>query len=152
MTSAPDIVVSAPDKRVQLVAEVKNKRGASADWAAQMRRNLLVHGVIPSAPYFLLATPDRFYLWKDHNSGQDVVPPDYEIESAGILASYIDRLGIPLAELSEPSLELLVTSWLHDLIGFDHSREDALPAYHWLFDSGLYEALTQGSVATEVAA
>ncbi len=151
MSSRADIVVSAPDERVQLVAEVKNKRGASAEWSAQMRRNLLVHGVIPNAPFFLLVTPDRFYLWKDGKNVQDAVPPDYEVESAKILASYIERLGIPLAELSEPSLELLVTSWLHDLIDFDLAPEEAGPAHHWLFTSGLYKALKQGSVATEVA-
>jgi len=152
MNSRADVVVSAPDERVQLVVEVKSKRGASAEWAALMRRNLLVHGVIPNAPFFLLVTPDRLFLWKDGRNTQDVAPPDYEVESATMLASYIERLDIPLAELSEPSLELLVTSWLHDLIDFDLSRDGTGPAYHWLFDSGLNEAIKNGSVATEAIA
>src|SRR5919202_1159445 len=113
MNSRPDIVVYRPDERVLLVAEVKNIRGASAEWAAQMRRNLLVHGIVPNAPFFLLALPDHFYLWKDGKSIQDTVPPDYEVETAVALGAYTERLGIPLEDLSEPSLELLVTSWLH---------------------------------------
>jgi hypothetical protein len=151
MSSRADIVVSTPDEQVQLVVEVKNKRGASAEWAAQMRRNLLVHGVVPNAPFFLLATPDRFYLWKDGKPAGAPLAPDDEVEATEVLAPYIDRLGIQLAELSEPSLELLITSWLHDLIDIDLAREEARPAYGWLFDSGLYEALRWGSVATEVA-
>src|SRR4051794_9203153 len=114
MSSQADVVVYGPDERVRLVAEVKALPGASAEWAAQLRRNLLMHGVVQNAPFFLIATPDRFYLWKDGKNGQDAVLPDYEVESARVLSSYIERLGVSLADLSEPSLELLVISWLHD--------------------------------------
>jgi hypothetical protein len=152
MSNQADIAVYGPDEHVRLVAEVKAIRGASTEWAAQLRRNLLMHGFIPNAPYFLLATPDRFYLWKDGKPDQDAVPPDYEVETAKLLASYIERLGISLADLSEPGFELLVISWLHDLIDFDRSRDDAHSADHWLFDSGLYEALKHGSVVLPVGA
>lgn len=151
MSSRADIVVYTPDERVLLVAEVKHIQGASPEWAAQMRRNLLVHGLVPNAPFFLLALPDHFYLWKDGKPVQDAVPPDYEVEAAEVLASYTGRLDIPLADLSEPSLELLVTSWLHDLIDFELRREDAGPHQQWLFDSGLYRAIKNGSVTTEAA-
>jgi hypothetical protein len=152
MRSQADIVVYGPDDRVQLVAEVKNKHGASTEWAAQFRRNLLMHGMVPNAPFFLLATPDRFYLWKDGKLDQDAAPPDFEVENAKLLASYVDWLAIPLAELNEPSLELLVISWLHDLIDFDLRREDIDPCLQWLFDSALYKAIKNGSVMIEAVA
>lgn len=149
MSRQADIAVYAPNGRILLVAEVKTKLGASAEWAAQMRQNLLMHAAIPNAPFFLLAFPDRFYLWKDGKLDAAPILPDYDIETVDLLASYIDRLGIPLATLSEPSLEMLVTAWLHDLVHVDFLQRDA---HAWLFDSGLYEALKYGSVATEAIA
>lgn len=151
MNSQADILVYGPDERVRLVAEVKSVRGASAEWAAQFRRNLLVHESIPNAPFFLLVTSDHFYLWKDREPITTPIPPDYEVEIASTLASYIDKLGIPLIELSEPSLEMLVTSWLHTLIYSDLTREGSRREYEWIFDSGLYEALKRSSVSTSVA-
>ena len=55
-----DIAVYDPDGQLQLVVEIKNRLGASAEWAARLRHNLLVHSFIPRAPYFLLALPDFF--------------------------------------------------------------------------------------------
>ena len=45
---------------------------------------------------------------------------------------------------------MLVTSWLHDLIDFDLRRDEVGPRRQWLFDSGLYDAIKNGSVVTEV--
>jgi len=152
MSNQVDIAVSAPDERVQLVVEVKNVRGASPEWAAQLRRNLLVHGLVPNAPYFLLALPDRFYLWKAGATLPDAVPADYTVDTRDVLGSYTDRLGLPLTDLSEPSLELLVTSWLHDLIDYDLTGNGDTPLQHWLVDSGLYQAIKHGSVTTATSA
>ncbi|HEX8684350.1 MAG TPA: hypothetical protein VF707_18685 [Ardenticatenaceae bacterium] len=77
-----DLAVYTPDGELLLVVEVKNKRNASPEWAAQMRRNLLVHGMIPATLYFLLALPEYFFLWKGAHQSIDVIPPDYMIETA----------------------------------------------------------------------
>ena len=74
MSNQADIAVSAPDERVQLVVEVKNVRGASPEWAAQLRRNLLVHGLVPNAPFFVGPT-------------RSVLPLDSEHRAAGCRAS-----------------------------------------------------------------
>jgi hypothetical protein len=43
---------------------VKNKVGTSGDWAARLRQNILAQRGFPGVNFFLLMTPDRFYLWK----------------------------------------------------------------------------------------
>ena len=60
-----DLALYNRDGQLIAVVEVKNKLGTSAIWAAQLRRNILAHGGFQNAPYFLLMTPDRIYLWKD---------------------------------------------------------------------------------------
>ena len=53
---------------------------------------------------------------------------------------------------SEYGLELLVTSWLEDLVNTELQRDEVGSHLQWLFDSGLYEAITHGSVAIEATA
>lgn len=148
MIQRADISVFSPDDRLQLIVEVKNKQGASPDWAANMRRNLFAHSVVPTTPFFLLALPDHFYLWKDANP-VNVVSPDYEIDPRPILRKYTDTHERHLNKLSEYGLELIINSWLNNLLDTDLTRENAEPHEKWLFDSGLYDAIKHGSVRTE---
>ncbi|MFN2453249.1 MAG: hypothetical protein ABR577_03415 [Pyrinomonadaceae bacterium] len=148
MIRQADISVFSPDDKLQLIVEVKNKQGASPDWAANMRRNLFVHSVVPTTPFFLLALPDRFYLWKNANP-VEVVPPDYEIDPRPILRAYTDTHEHYLDKLSGYGLELIINSWLNDLLNTNLTGETAEPYEKWLFDSGLYDAIQHGSVRTE---
>lgn len=144
-----DVAVYSRDGNLQLVVEIKNRPGASAEWVAHMRRNLLVHAVIPPSPYFLLALPDFFYLWTDALSVHELAPPAYQIKAAEVLAPYLDQTTQSLDDLSEYGLELLVTSWLADVIEAELRRDMVGPHLQWLFDSGLYEAIAHGSVTIE---
>lgn len=155
-----DIAVYAPDSTLRLVVEVKNRPGASSGWAARMLRNLLVHEMIASAPYYLLALPDVFYLCKNldhsrlnlHDLPGEEFEPDFEIATARVLAPYVDWPSFSPDDVSEPGLELLVSSWLTGLVNDSGlSREAISPDLRWLFDSGLYDAIKGGRVATEVA-
>ena len=40
-------------------------------------------------------------------------------------------------------------SWLEDIVRTELQRDTVDPSLQWLFDSGLYEAVTRGSVAIE---
>ena len=147
-----DIAVYNPDGKLQLVVEVKNRPHASDEWVAHLRRNLLAHAFIPPSPYFLLALPDFFYLWKDAVS-LDILtkPPDYRISASEVLATYLN-FSQSLNDLSHAGLELLMTAWLEDIIHAELQRDAVGPSLQWLFDSGLYEAIARGSVAIEVVA
>lgn len=145
MSQQADFAIYSPDERLQLVVEVKNKSGATADWAAHMRRNLFAHSAVPNAPFFLLALPDRFYLWTHALALPEATPPDYEIDATPIVAGYTDNSK---RHLSEYSLELILNSWLNNLVNADLTKETAEPHETWLFASGLYEAIKDGSVKT----
>lgn len=150
-------MVYATDGSLQLAVEVKSRPGASVEWAAQMVRNMAAHGALPEAPYFLLALPDFFYLWVNQGlSSADLLPgqespePAYKIDATRALSPYLD--GSPVVELvglSEQGLELLVAAWLTDLINSEISIETAPIELRPIFDSGLYDAIKKGSLATE---
>ena len=144
-----DIAVYDPDGQLQLVVEIKNRPGASAEWATRLRHNLLVHSFIPSAPYFLLALPDFFYLWTEAMSASSLAKPDYKINATKILAPYLNQLTQPLNGLSGYGFEMIMTSWLAGIVHTDLQIDEAGPNLQWLFDSGLYEAISHGSVAIE---
>jgi hypothetical protein len=145
MKERADLVVYSPDDRIQLVVEVKNKKGADDNWAAQIRRNLLVHGMIPGSHFFLLALPEYLYLWRPSKSVQPI-PPDYKVPSRQALKPYLDDTD--LLDLNEHSLELLLSSWLTDIIGSLVSKDTA-PELSWIFDSGLYDRIKGGSIRIE---
>ena len=146
MVASADIVVQGPDGTTQLIVEIKNKVPASADWAARMRRNLFAHLSLPQARFFLLALPERFYLWKDA-SPSALVLPDYEADAQKILRPYLNKSQVPLSELTGYSLEILVCSWLEDII--NPSSLQIKSRGDWLVESGLYDAIKQGSVRSQ---
>lgn len=147
-----DAAVYSPDQKIQLIAEVKAKRGATQEWATQMRRNLLVHQAIGFAPFFLLALPDHFYLWRDGSVVPDEKLPDYSAETEKLLSPYLNSAGLSLNNLSGQSFELVVIAWLRDLVHSRLSKDSVTPEQQWLIDSGLFQAIKDGSVVTPVAA
>ena len=147
MSRCADIAVHDRNHQLQLLVEVKSRQGASAQWASQMRRNLLAHGMISHARYFLLALPNSFYLWA--NAGADDEMPAYVIDAKEALASYLGPQGLSLGDISHYGLELLVTSWLQDLVSSELSAETVTPGLRGIFDSGLYADIKNGSVETE---
>jgi len=146
-----DIVVYGSDGRIQLVVEVKGLAGRDAAWAREMRRNLLGFSTLPSAPYFLLALPDVFYLWKQEEPLAEDAAPSYEIDARESLAPYTKAFINSLDSLSSSSLELLVASWLQDLVSRSPSRDGAAREPRWFVESGLRDAIRGGTVSVEVA-
>jgi hypothetical protein len=140
-----DFVVQSSDHQTQLVIEVKKKVPASSEWAVRMRRNLYAHGLVPPAKFFLLALPERFYLWKNADAA-DSGPPHYEVDAEEVLKPYAHRLHTPLPQLSRISFELLVQSWLEDLINGKLDGGALDRSHRWLRESGLYDAIKNGFI------
>lgn len=142
-----DIVVYDKTGQLVLVVEVKTRRGVSDAWAAEMRRNLLAHGAT-QAPYFVLALPDRFYLWVDKQP-LELVNPDYVVDPLPFLKPY---LGTPVVSeyLSETGFEMVVEAWLTSLMWTDELPQDIAESSGWLIESGLFNALREGHLASEV--
>ena len=143
-----DLAVYSAEGRLQLVVEVRSRTGAPSDWAAEFRGNLLANGAIPDAPYFLMALPDHFYLWRDSTRAAGDVLPDYEVDPAPLLSPYLDDELRLSGRLSNSGLHLAVSAWLRDLIWRVGDPTALAPEAPWLVDSGLYSAVRGGMVVS----
>jgi hypothetical protein len=146
-----DLSVNNRAGQLILAVEVKRKTQASAKWAAQLRRNILAHGTFPKTPYFLMAFPDKFYLWTDPDSPLDYSEPTYTIDAQPILEPYLKRSGLTADQISGHSLELIISSWLGEIM-YSDQLEDLDNSQQWLMESGLYKALAGGQLEHEAVA
>lgn len=152
MGQQPDFAVFSSDRQLQLVVEVKGTPISDEKWAAKFRRNLLVHGVVPASPYFLLVLPDNLYLWSRPEHPADALP-DFSADTATVLNRYLVPRSHDASRsaLSESGLELAVGSWLSDLTSAENSVVTDMPESAWLRTSGLSEKIRTGSIEAEPA-
>ena len=105
-----DIAVVDNNGHTVLFVEAKAKTGTSKRWAAEFRRNLTAHGQLSKVGYFILATPDHLYLWKEPPNVPQVVDPDYDIDASDVFGPYFDRAeiapndAVPAAKASTAAL------------------------------------------------
>jgi len=147
-----DLSVDNRNGQLALVVEVKRKTNVSPEWAAKLRHNILAHGTFSKAPYFLMVFPDKFYLWANAEADQDQSEPTYTIDAYPILHPYLERAGVAADQISGESLELIVTSWLGEIIHSEQFPENIDASQQWLLESGLYAALAGGKFEHETAA
>ena len=152
MKQYADILAFGRDGQLALIAEVKNKRGTSSDWAAKMRRNMFAHGLMPNAPFFLLALPDVFYLWNNKSSALELVEPTQTVDPRLFLQPYYETSGISSDNLTEISFGFIVTSWLNQVLGSRNPQNLLSGNQDWLVSSGLFDKLAGGHLELEAAA
>jgi hypothetical protein len=152
MNTRWDLAVYNHDEQLVLVVEIKNILSAGPVWAGQLRRNILAHGVYPNAPYFLMAFRDQFYLWTQSNKNINQTMPDYVIDARPILQPYLAQAGVALDQISGQSLELVIVSWLGEMINANTTPDQLAESERWLVDSGLLSAIAGGRFEHEVAA
>jgi len=147
-----DLSVDNRNGQLTLVVEVKRKTNVSPEWAAKLRRNILAHGTFPKAPYFLMVFLDKFYLWSNAEAYPDQSEPTYTVDASPILQPYFERAGVAADQISGASLELIVASWLGEIIHSNQLPENIDTSEEWLIGSGLYAALVGGKLEHEAAA
>ncbi len=145
-----DIAVYGKDKRLQLLVEVKSKHGTSSSWAALMRRNMYAHGLLPETRFFLLALSDKFYLWKDSGILIEAIEPSYEINPLSFLEPYYRKANVSPSHIAGASLELIITSWLTQIITVPSIDLLARDYKDWLIDSGLFDAIQGGYIESSI--
>jgi len=152
MSIRADVVAYDNEGKLALVVEIKKKLGTNSEWAAKMRCNILAHSFFPNVRFFLLALPDHFYLWKDKDS-LEIEKPTYDINPFSFLSPYLERANLQPEKLSEAGFELLITSWLNELLQLSDSPETLKQNDNnkWLFESGLFDAIKHGRVVSEIA-
>lgn len=152
MLASGDIAIY--DRYGQLIAvvEIKNKLGTSGEWAAKTRRSILANGGWIRADFLLFVTPDRLYVWK--NAGADLVDlqPHYEVDMRSEFQRYLERVGLDIDRISRSTFELLVGSWISDIIWFRETPRDPGDDLSWLVKSGFHAAVKEGRVVYDLAA
>lgn len=147
-----DLVLKNTYGQPILSVEVKCKLNKESSWATQFRRNLLAHELAPITPYFLMALPDRFYLWTDSSAHQEDDDPDYIIDATSIFVPYVQRTGNPMETIGEYGLEMLLMSWFTEVMQPEAYADGRLAEYPWLIDSGLYAEFVGNAATIEVSA
>ena len=75
---------------------------------------MLSHGILPSSKYFLIATPERMYLWKQGFHAADA-PPEFTIDAEKVFRPYFQKLHQEPLNIGPEAFELLVLTWLSDI-------------------------------------
>ena len=151
MFARTDLALYDRNDRLTAVAEIKNKPGTSREWAARTRRNILAHGGSCSADFFILVTPDRLYLWKDAGTDPVRIPPTYEADTQLEFAPYFESAGVDPRHVGGHAFELLVATWLGDVIRSKGTGEEPAGDRNWLAESGFRAAVKDGRIEYEAA-
>lgn len=106
----PDILILSPEDLPIAVVEVKNRQDLTREVATELRRNIIIHSLLPQTPYFLLISQDVGFLWRA--AGPDALP-EYEFPMDKVVARYLKRE--PGERLYGIELEFLILQWLTDL-------------------------------------
>jgi hypothetical protein len=143
-----DLVAYDPMGRVVLLAEAKSRGGTSAQWASRLRSNLLAHGALPQAKYFLIATPERIYLWQQDLWQKDAAAyeetaPDFIVDATKELKPYFEKFHQRPSEIGREEFEILVSSWLNNIAWSGEELHNGNSSLGWLKESGLAESLRE---------
>jgi hypothetical protein len=145
--SIVSFTIEKPSYGIRLLVEARNTPAPSREWAVRYLRNIFEDDRIPQTEYFLLALRNHLYLW--HRPTREPGNPDFEGDTESELQPLLSKLKLPLDTLSKNSFELLIQVWLDDLI------DGILPLsgnHQWLVDSGLADAVRDGSLRFNLAA
>ena len=146
LTREVDFVAYDDQGQPVLLVEAKGLRQTSDAWAARFRRNLLAHGTLPKAPFFLIATPERLYFWRQDESGSNEELPQFTMDATSELRPYFEKFRQTPEKIGGEVLELILFSWLVDLAESGQLRSKRDSSVKWLSDSGLLAALNSARI------
>lgn len=75
---------------------------------------MLAHGILPWSKYFLIANPERMYLWKNERPNPEA-PPEFTIDAGKVFEPYFEKLRQEPSDIGPEAFELLVLTWLTDI-------------------------------------
>jgi hypothetical protein len=141
-----DFIAYDADGKVVLLAEAKSRRGTSASWAAKLRRNMLAHSILPRSQFFLIATPERMYGWRQENLVSTDVPPQFIVDAQKALKPYFAKLKQDPENISPRAFELLILTWLTDIARSEVDQLESDPSLASLIESGLLSSLQEAEI------
>lgn len=147
-TMQGDISMRSRDGTQVAVVELKNPRNLTGEAARLYRREMIIHGVLPQTPFFLLLSQDIGYLWKDARPDTPDAPPTVAFSMGNVIERY---LTVPPGHrLIRVELEIIVVQWLGDLAaGLELPAEEPDKT---LAAVGFIDAIRGASVVPEATA
>jgi hypothetical protein len=149
MSASPsDIVVFSKQRRPVLVVDVRNSGLCdTAESAADLRRRLLAHRLVPDIPFLMIATPVQLSLWLQGANADDL--PKFTAPTKAILDRYGPRCPKPESVRRE-ALQIGIFFWLSGLAdGLRTLSSDSI-VDRMLLDSGLYVQIQSGTAEFDV--
>lgn len=80
----------------------------------------------------------------------NLIQPTYEIDAQPIFKAFLERVGVAAGDLSGGAFELLVASWLGDLMRSEEPAEEFANGERWLVESGFLDMVKDGRIEYEV--
>lgn len=140
-----DYIVYDDAGRPRAVVEAKSNLATNAMWAAQLRRNWLVHGMVPPADVFVLVLPDRLYMW--HGSTPPGGLPDVDVDARNLFAPYFQRVDTTPEQIRPEAFDMMVAWWLEDL-----ASPSATAERRAMIPPQLRDAIAGGHIVSSTAA
>ena len=149
-----DLVAYNQQGQIVLIIEVKGRTNRSTTWATQLRCAFYqMHSyisIIPSSQYFMLALPDKLYLWKNKGPNFDPMATPYEINPEPFFGPYYKKADVDPHDLSESSFELILNSWINVLVSCGLAPDLPCDQREILLQSGLMDALKDCRIERDV--
>ncbi len=141
-----DVAVYDDTGKLQVVVEAKYRRyNDTSTGAVEIRQNLLAHAGLQPAPFFMVAFPDHFYVWKQHVPEHDDRPADYDIDAREIVRKYSHQHEKNV-QMNHREFEKLIYYWMNDMT---HPKDES-EVPEWMKSSGIYQRIKNGLAAQEV--
>ena len=142
-----DLIAYDNRGRVLLLVEVKRSRDATAEWAAKYRRNLMSHGTFPFTRFFLIATLNGLYFWRQEDESIPAdAPPQFTLDAVSELNPIMEKYGFSAEEISKEEFRLVVSFWLEDLSWLEKPDSMEASRFHWLSESGFLDELKRSRI------
>ncbi len=141
----PDIFIRGKDDEVIALVEVKNPRLLTHDIARALYRDI-VDRMTAHAPYFLLLSQQRGYLWERSGRSGGALMPTVEFPMGPVMTRYAPTLHHG-ERLRGRELDYVVLQWLVDLAtGSSDNRDGVGEPDTVLADAGFLAAIRDASV------
>ena len=145
MQQLTDILVFAPDYRLQLAVEVRVGRAVTDEWACELRRHYLDIGVMSPSLFFLLVSKEYSYLWLP-DAAVEQVGADYKVKTKEAFGSLPEKKNWKISASTGQNHWYGVGSAIWSFLVLTGK---GCPEMDWLFESGLYNRIKGGIVKAE---
>ena len=146
-----DVVAYDHNGQIVLIIEAKSRTNRSISWATQLRCSFhQMYSILPLSQYFMLALPDKLYLWKNNAPNFDPMATPYEINPEPFFDPYYKKANVNPNDLSGSSFELILNSWINELVSCGLSPDLPYDHREILRQSGLRDALKGCRIVTDV--